>query len=56
MRTFAKRYGYDYERVAQAVDELYPLIECGVSLMQVWIGYKQLPNIAEKLREWGEYE
>ena len=56
MRTFSETYGYNYQQVRNAVDELYPLLEYGVSPGAPWIGYKQLPAIKRQLENWGHIE
>lgn len=53
MRAFSDQYGYDYQKVRDAVDELYPLLEYGSGAGAPWIGHNQLPAIKDQLRQWG---
>jgi len=53
MRAFSDQKGYDYQRVRDTVDELYPLLEYGVGAGSPWIGYEQLPAIKDQLEQWG---
>jgi len=53
---FADEYGYEERRVCRTVRELYPLVECGTSPRYPWIGYKQLPKIHQRLKDWGYHD
>ena len=52
VREFADQHRYDYQRVRDAVDELYPLLEYGSGAGAPWVGYDQLPTIRKQLEEW----
>lgn len=54
LREFARDRGYSEQRVARKSDELYPLIECGVSPMLPWIQHGQRDAAEEQLAEWSE--
>jgi hypothetical protein len=53
LREFASEKGYEEHRVAKKSNELYPLVECGVSPMVPWIQHGRRDDVREKIDEWG---
>ena len=48
---FAQEYGYDQGQVCRVVDDLYPLLEYGVSPRYPWIGYKQQEAVRDRIEK-----
>jgi len=50
---FAEQSEYGLERIAHKSEEMYPLLECGVSPRVPWIQRGRRGEVIEQLEEWG---